>query len=494
MEPQSVHKNDFQYAQSFLKRFNSLVYKGNPVSNIKIFDNYNVWIFFQNRIFFNDLKRFSKDRCIIESPIPSLRVKIQSLTLNLCGLMISFVAFVLATLSRKKLLVYSIDRNNSKIYSNDARMDIIYEYLRRYHIPFIECFHTTVEWSFLKRFLQRKRWAIYIKSIDFIFYTLCALGITKRELVNIENVNFSSFIEEEKDYAKRLLKNYLSSIDLVIFRVKLLKKILPLTKIKALFAIDNTRDYWEVVLACQLSGILTYAFQHGHFTKYHVGWLNDGTFQGKIVHPDRIYLWSEFWKEELIRLGTYFPRESMCIGGFKDIKNSTFSMSLQELITVLVPYEVDSNKKQMKEYIDKLLGCGIKIFFKLRTDLEEERQLEEYGINRRYHSNFLIIEDVNKQIDEIDVVAGTYSTLLYDMIAQEKPIMYLETSSDFGEGLVKNNLAESVSLDNVCEKVKVISKTDIEVLKKRKTKLFGETPKLLYDTLHELDNELQLSI
>jgi len=51
-------------------------------------------------------------------------------------------------------------------------------------------------------------------------------------------------------------------------------------------------------------------------------------------------------------------------------------------------------------------------------------------------------------IQKIDAVIGTYSTLLYDVIAFGKPVLIAQTSLDYGEGMVRNDLAVLVREPN----------------------------------------------
>ena len=486
-------RNNFKYSLDFLKRFNALYYQGKPLSHQKIFSKYNVWIFFQTRLFFNDLKNVHQKLGNEIDSRPSWRVVCQNFLLSVFSLLLSSLALVSAILFKKKLLIYSIDRANSTLFSNDARMDPVYKYLKESSASFVEFFHTIFDLNFVQKFFKRKRFAMYMKSIDSLFPLAYFLGLAKRNDLDINKIDLSSFKIEERDYAKFLLSRYLSAVDLVVFRVRILKKVLSWMSLEAVFTIDNTRDYWELVLACRMNNIPVYAFQHGHFTKYNVGWLDDGSFDGEIVHPDKLFVWSDFWKRELLRLGTYFPEESIEVGGFRSPISASSNLSKGEILGVLVPYEVHSIKLEVKKYVDKLLTCeNIKIFFKLRTDSDTDRQMNEYGISENYHPNLKIISDIKDCINEISIVAGTYSTFLYDMMVYERPIVILRTPSDFGDGMLLNNLAEEVNMENLCEKILEISKTPESVLKGRREILFGKESKLMYDSVKRLAEELQL--
>lgn len=484
--------DDLRYSLGFLKKLNALSYKGRPLSHQKIFGKYNVWIFFQTRLLFNDLREFARERRMPKARKLPFSIFCQNFLLSGLGLLSFCAGLGAALLFPKKILVYSIDRTNSDVFCNDARMDFVYEYLKASRMPFLEFLHTNYDKSFLKRFLKRQRLPFYVKAIDTIFNLACFLGVAKRGGMDTTNLDLSDFgSAEEKKYARFLVEKYLSEVNLVIFKIKILRKVLSWLRPQMLLAIDNTRDYWELLLACKLEGIKTYTFQHGHFTKYHAGWLNDGSFSGEIVSPDKFFVWSNFWKEELIRLGTYFPKDSIEVGGMKSIIPWTCPKSDHDYTGVLLPYEVGRSRKEARKNIDNLLSCrGVRILFKLRTDLDFDKQMEDYGIHKNYHKNLKFVSSVTECLAEVDIVVGTYSTFLYDMIAYERPIAILNTNSDFGEGLLLHNLADPLGDDNLCGRLREIESIDTNLLKERKEKLFGKNPGLMRDKVWELGKSL----
>lgn len=154
---------------------------------------------------------------------------------------------------------------------------------------------------------------------------------------------------------------------------------------------------------------------------------------------------------------------------------------------ILFPYESDCQKIEVKNYIDLALINTFQVIFKTRSDVPEERQLAEYGLSLNYHPNFKVISDTAQALKESDVVAGAYSTFLYEAVEMLKPVIYLETSSDFGEGIAQNGLATVVSgpadLARALKEVRALSKKELE---DRRVKLLGDSPKLMQDTINSL--------
>ncbi|MBX4189063.1 hypothetical protein KW785_00525 [Candidatus Parcubacteria bacterium] len=394
------------------------------------------------------------------------------------ALLVSTAAMLKLLILKVPVLIYAIDRVSSQFSKSDARLDPVYEAVFKKDLKFVEGFHTVLDKRFLENLFKRSRVALYIKAIDALFPAARMLGKTLAvEEVVWHRSDLSIFSSEEEIFVQKIVSKYLSQIPLVEFRVRALAYILKRSKLSTILAIDNTRDYWELVLGAQLAAVPVCAFQHGHYTKYHVGWLNKGgEFTGTIVRPSRLYVWSNFWKSELIRLGTYWSPEEIFVGGAKEKMAAPLPKNSSEgFITVVVPYEVDSNKVEVKQYIDALLNCPkVRVVFKARGDMSIDSQLEASLLSRQYHERFSFTEDTKKAIKQGDIFAGTYSTLLYDMIMFEKPILYFKTSSDFGEGLVINGLAEGIELSEVTQqRLESIAQTDAATLIKRKERLYS---------------------
>jgi hypothetical protein len=53
---------DLKYSLDLLKRINLVRVNGAPLSSWKIFDDYNVWHIYQQFIFIEDIKEFSKTK------------------------------------------------------------------------------------------------------------------------------------------------------------------------------------------------------------------------------------------------------------------------------------------------------------------------------------------------------------------------------------------------------------------------------------------------
>ncbi len=489
MEYFSKKSLDLKRALKQLAKLNKVRYRNNPLSSFVLYGKYNVWHCFQVTLLFNEL-RTGKDAHTSFSLLGYCRVFL----LHIFLAAYSFFSVVFLVISKRRVGVYSVDKVSSKTSRNDMRLESVYTFLDENSIKYVEFFHTIPSKTSIINIFKRLRPAIYLESIDFVFSILSFFHILKPE----EKVKESDLIypqnisKKEKELFEPIILSYLNRIPFFIFRVKILTKIIKLSNIKTLFTIDDVRNYYELILACKLNNIPTYAFQHGHFTKYHVGYLTNDSFSGEIIKPDVLYLWSEYWKDELKRLGTYFTDDELHVAAQeREVKSSQVG-KINNKIRVLIPYESEIPREEVLHFIDALKNCSnIQLIFKVKPGVSKKEQLDEYNLTG--DTSVLILEDMKEAIAQVDVAVGVYSTLLYDLIAYEKPIALLKTSSDYGEGMVANDLADWLNLENICFKIEALYKTPKEVTEKRKDRLFGSNKVLLKNVLESITykNELK---
>ncbi len=81
-------------------------------------------------------------------------------------------------------------------------------------------------------------------------------------------------------------------------------------------------------------------------------------------------------------------------------------------------------------------------------------------------------------MENIDAVIGVRSTVLYEGVMLEKPVGILPTSYDGSEGMIENELAELLSVDeeDFLPSLKTLVKLSKKELKGRKEKLSGKEP------------------
>jgi hypothetical protein len=491
---------DFKYSSEFLQKINTLQYRDGLICNAFEYEGYNIWHFYQQSIFseirvWSKAKKFSLDEV-------SKKPNFKEAFLLFIITTLSFFGILSAKFRSAKILVFSVDKVTSPAHGNDARLDSLYEVLDTEHVSYCELFHTVLGKTTFKNFMKRKRTAMYFETGEFLFRLLSFFGGASRVRVDeiLREINFSVFFsDDEKTFARYLLKRFLSRIAVSRFRISLFRRMVRFLRPRALFTIDDMRNYQEVLLACRFEGVKTYAIQHGQINKYDVGWFLAPEFQGKFISPDTLFLWSSYWRDALLRRKTHISESALVIGGLKEYV-STDSRKAESRnnkeIVILVPYEELAPRKEVADYIRAMLACGnTRVVFKLRPGKSKEEQLLSYGLSAELsNTKFQAVFDINEVLADVSIVAGTHSTILYDLIAHGKRAAYLETNMDYGIEIVENNLADSVSSKNVCADISRIRSLPEEEMVRRKEKLYGKEKMLLSDTLRKAVKDLNTSL
>lgn len=390
----------------------------------------------------------------------------------------SALSYIWLIVSRREILIFGADRDNSSVYYCDFRVSNLYKYLKERNSRFVEFFHTIFDRNFIGRAFSRHRVSLYLEALD----SLCKLCEMLKLIEPVKSPAFDIDAGEDTELFKTLIKTYAPYISRTRFKINFLKKLLSLTNIKTAIGSEDMRNYQELYEACRILGITSYAFLGGTISKYYVEYLRHSESVGRVIKPTFLIVESDFWKKELKRWGTIFSPEEIIIGGnikadhdFLPFKTKVGND--EEVITIIFSYETIASKGEILKYIDKFTSYPqIRVIFKFRPHRDLALQTREYRINNIHRNNLKIINNLD-EIDDFDIIVGTYSTYLYEMVGNLKPVVVLKTNLDWGESLTINKLADEISLNevNLVERLKEIKNTSPEVLLKRRQTLYGDT-------------------
>ncbi len=351
---------------------------------------------------------------------------------------------------KKEALIFSVDKISAE-GDHDFRIDGLYRFLKERGISFTETFHTQLGKSTFVHAKRRGRAAVYREAFEFlgaIWLRWCPCRAEARLLSR--DLPCTEFQEADRPFVRGLVEKLLFGVAASRFEIAWYRRVLKAIRPKMVLAIDDTRYYQELCAAARAEHIPFYAFQHGHFTKYHAGWLASGVGRGRDTRPDALYLWSPYWKKELLRLGTNFFADELRIGGNpkNDAKPSMLAPYVPptdaETIGLLVPFETDAPFEEVQALLRRLLATGrVKIWLKTRPDWDTETQMRLYGLHDRPSEEVEAVSQHAPILERIHAVAGIYSTFLYDALASMKPVFIFKTSMDFGEGMSINGLADA---------------------------------------------------
>lgn len=482
---------NFSYALSRTKQFNEFVLNNNELSKIFVLGDYNFLQIYQQLIFI-DFRLFY-ERKSADYLLPAKQADfLRSLAIRLLSVLYSIFSYAFLLFSRRKVLVYSTDKVHSSQFACDYRMVNLYGQLANRKIKFAEALHTAYDDQFLEYLFKRRHPAIYLESADVFYKVFWHLGFWNHNASFVDSLDLS-FFDHDAKFVRLLLKKYLGMISQTRFRINFLSRLLGLTGIKILFVVPDTRNYHEIVQACKLTKIKTFSFFSGELSKYDMGLIDCSGNKGNIIKPDIFFLPSQYWIDELLRLGSIFKKEELVIGG--DIKEdrivnggeSYSDRKNREGVSILMNYETEAPKEEVIEYVRRFLKCpDTRVIFSIRPARDVETQQAQYRI-KNMPENFSTTTKLGDAIDRIDIYAGTHSTLAYDLIGYYKPIVILKTSLDVAESMIANKLADVININetNFCERLREIKNTSQETLIERRQRLYeGAVP--LKETLKNI--------
>ncbi|HJV32904.1 MAG TPA: hypothetical protein VJ694_02650, partial [Patescibacteria group bacterium] len=437
-----------------LKAFNRMV-ADHPVLSARLIDGEHDILQWQQGLLFAAFREYGK------RPAEALRVAETGGRVT-PGLLLSGLvacALTLWTFARGKrdIVLFSVDKISAD-GDHDFRIDGLYRHLRARKLRFAEVFHAQLGRASLAYAWSRKRAAVYHEALELAAAALG--GGAAREAREIAaKLDCLEFEEADRPFARALAEKLLRAAAAAPRKIRWYRRVLARLAPRAVLSIDDTRYYHELCVAARSLGIPFYAFQHGLFTVSHAGWLDHGYGTSeKKTRPDRLIVWSDYWKRELLRLGTYFKEDELAVGGNpKGEPPPAPPPAVAGAFGVLVPYESGAPKEEAGAAIRGFLeDPSVTVFFSVRPDRDAKMQLAEYGLTP---SERLVVvrEGLDALLPKIHAVCGVYSTFLYDALAYRRPVVILESSRTTGRAMAENGLAEFLPKESDAAELKRIA-------------------------------------
>lgn len=470
---------DYKYSLDLVRRINHVVDNEPKLSKIFCRDGFNLWERYQG-VLWSDVKYWSVERRVVEVRTTPINL-LKNLIIGLALLVISLLSLGILILMRRRVMIFTEDKIEG-LYKNDTRLDSLYSAIYKQESSYLEVVHTVPSLKTLKKFLSRMRPVIYLESIDFV---LSPINYFREKMSRqvVSDLGWENLSQTEKIFIQSEMVKIISCIPTTMARLKFFEFLIRVSHVSILFSIDDTRHYSEFVTAGRVCQVPTYAIQHGHFTKYHTGWIKMTHLKGEIMRPSKLLVWSEYWERELMKLGSYFTPEEINVAG-GNLKIYPRNVHGNKT-AVLIPYENDAPKEELRVFIMKLIDCGYEVIFKIRNDQEDKNtQLAEYGLST---SQVTVVRSIGDVLGRVGLVVGTYSTFLYDCLESLLPVAIVETSLDYGEGMVQNGLASLISKDaDLGTRIAELMGTSSDELELRRSRLLGEKPVYLESTIGDI--------
>ena len=246
------------------------------------------------------------------------------------------------------------------------------------------------------------------------------------------------------DYVEVTLSQY-------VLEWKRHKQWLAGSAVKTFYGFDDVNGYcMPLLLAARDHGIRTVAHQHAAYVKRHAGYIMEGIDPARYEWFDRLIVWGQYWKDKLQRDSNVHANRDIVVGANK-IKwdYSSGKGVVPGRKNVLVPYEFLTNTHAVGKFIAVMVASGYRVFFKPRADENPIDQLRSYCLSEEMLNQISVLEKLTPEaMSEIDIIAATMTTLVYELLPYEKIIWILDCEYKHLYDLVEEGLAHSISLND----------------------------------------------
>lgn len=461
---------DIPYAYDLFTRITARVtVNGTPLPRLRICEAYNLWNMGAQTAFLEDCYGFSRTRKFED--VAALygasmnRMALGNFVYGCLAFCSTLVALLAIRFGRPRALVFGVDKASAP-GGVDFRIARLYAELARNEMPYTEMLHALLGKDFLRNLWARKRAAIYLEAIDWLYRLVRSHTKERYRIGGLE-----SFDREEALFAEALVHKYVGQMPMRRFRVRFLTRLLRGSRVRTILSIDDTRYYHELMIAGKECGIPSYGFQHGHVTPYHVGWLALPDADGAYARPDFLVVWNEYWKREFETLESVWPPEALLVGGSPNAASS-LPLTRQEHrapYRVLLPCETHAPAAVAAALLRTLASCeDIHVILKVRPDIPVAAQLERLGTDT---SSFAVVTHLSELSEPIAAVLGTYSTFLYEAAAAGIPVGVVRSDLAFARRMLENGLAESVDTEDACGAVRALSALPEDEVERRRSML-----------------------
>jgi len=264
-------------------------------------------------------------------------------------------------------------------------------------------------------------------------------------------------------YVKYVINSHLKSIECV-------KPFFDKHKFVAFVGLDDCNYPYPYIYAAQDLGIQCVGIQHGGYASRHEAYVMRNLTSHRWYN--HLIVWGEYWRDLLLQNNKILQKDQIHIASNKHFYDYRFMEKKCHSPSILIPYEFLADTLSIGKYMIGFAKAGFKIYFKPRSDAQLVDQLDAYDIGDLKHKLKIVNKITPEIMAKIDVVAGTQTTLLYDLLPYEKPTWILETSFRLQEDMVQNGYARLISFADLI-KINEIYKKDMESSMKIDAEMFS---------------------
>ncbi len=221
------------------------------------------------------------------------------------------------------------------------------------------------------------------------------------------------------------------------------------SNVRTFYGFDDVNGYcMPLLLACKDRKIRCVAHQHGAYVKRHAGYIMEGIDPRRYEWFDRLIVWGPYWRDKLLRDSRVHGGHEIVAGANKFSWDYSHGGSVVPgRKNILVPYEFLTNTHAVGKFISAFVKSGYTVYFKPRADEDPEKQLEAYKLDQETHQAIRIIHQLTPQfMGEIDIIAATMTTLVYELLPYGKIIWILDCEYRHLMDLVEEGYAHHLLL------------------------------------------------
>lgn len=362
----------------------------------------------------------------------------------------TLLSTLFATVTRVPVVVFSVDKDSAP-GGIDFRIEKLYQTLHARNESYIEFFHTEGGVQSIVRMLRRFRPSLYLEGIDWWYHVTHVFIAPAHVAVG----GLETFTPEEAQVIERIVTKYVRAEKLFAYRARVVERILGAGAYSVIFGIDDARYYHALAAAASRLKIPFYALQHAHITPYNVAWLT-GAISAPRAKPSTFLVWNEYWKQELGALKSVWSESEIEVAGSPKRGQSKMLKRGGDGTPVVIPYETEAPREMIIALVKELAAKNYRILFKLRPDRPKELQLNTLGDSRT------LVEPVSEITEPVCAVLGTYSTYLYDALADGVPVGVVLSELRYAERLLASGMVVPVEIGKVSEGVQRLIETQDE--------------------------------
>lgn len=220
---------------------------------------------------------------------------------------------------------------------------------------------------------------------------------------------------------------------------------------KLFFGLDDHNETYPALFACKTLGVPCLGYQLGMYARRQAAYALEGWEPGEYQWYDRVICWGPYWEEVLRRCSNVWPAGYFLPGANKNpYAYQRLDSPRHDPKNILIPYEFFANTKKLGEFITRFMDLGWTVSFKLKPDERPERQVDCYRLDEAHRAKLRLVTAITDELmAEINVVAGSMTTLLFDLLPYGKETWVLDTEFRLLQDMVDDGFARLVRLEDL---------------------------------------------